>query len=112
MLSNVIHLRVLGRNVKVTFTEIGDDHYGWLSPCGSEIKIQRGMSPAETLDTLIHETFHMIYTLLHVNVDQMEEENIVSLTASVFSAILIENVEFSKIIRFLSDSARTSSVPE
>ena len=112
MTLNVIQMRVLGRSVSISYVDIDDEHFGWLSADGSEIKIRKGMSAADTLDTIIHEVLHLIYTLLNVDVETQDEERVVSLTATVFSAILIENVEFGNVIQNLSESARKLPVPE
>lgn len=109
--SDTFDLRIMGRVIKVTCANLDDDYFGWLSEDAGEIKIQKGLSAADTLDTILHEVLHLIFTLLHVDVKDLDEETIVSISSSVLTALLIENPNFTKMIAFLSESARKQSVP-
>ena len=104
-------IRITGKLVKIkTITRseaIEHGVWGMFIPDENLITLCNEQSPADLLDTLLHEVLHAIYYYWNMQ-DTDDEERTVHTLASALQAIYVENQHFHKCIGRLAKISRES----
>ncbi len=102
-----MNIAFMGRTIRVEFNaELPPDCYGYSSEDGRTVKISVGLDPADVLDTLLHELCHSFFTVLGIDADGMNEEQLVHFTSTCWASVMIENPNLLSCVRQLAEDAR------
>ena len=103
----MMNVTFMGRTISVEFNaELPPDFFGYSSEDGRTVKISAGLDPADVLDTLLHELCHSFFTVMGVDDECMNEEQLVHFTSTCWASVMIENPNLLSCVRQLSEDAR------
>ena len=93
-MTNLTSIKIFGKPFEVKFLEDDFESHtlGLCRPVGNSITILEGMTPAEELDTVLHELLHAISHVMSVPFPNQEaEEVVVHMIGTGLAGVFLDN---------------------